>query len=122
MAAGWNKGTQKAHNCKYCGETDPNNFYVKLQLKSVCKKCHTANSHQKQRELKYKAIDHLGGGCKHCGYNKCKSALEFHHINPEEKEFSWGDKRTSNWEKLKAEITKCILLCSNCHREEQNMV
>lgn len=29
----------------------------------------------------------LGGKCQECGYNKNIAALEFHHINPDEKEF-----------------------------------
>lgn len=28
-----------------------------------------------------------GGKCEHCGYNKNLAVLEFHHKNPEEKEF-----------------------------------
>lgn len=28
-----------------------------------------------------------GGKCECCGYNKNLSALEFHHINPDEKKF-----------------------------------
>lgn len=120
MAAGWNKGVEKPFLCKFCGETDPQNFYTKLKLKSVCKKCHTRNGHQAKRDLKYKAIDHLGGKCIDCGYNKCASALEFHHLDPKEKDFAWGDSRTSNWEKLENELAKCVLLCANCHRERHD--
>lgn len=39
-------------------------------------------------ERKFKLIEQFGGGCQLCGYNKNISALEFHHINPESKEFS----------------------------------
>ncbi len=40
---------------------------------------------RKRKRVKTNAIKYLGGKCKLCGYNKCKQALEFHHINPEEK-------------------------------------
>ncbi|MBA7550907.1 hypothetical protein ES705_43437 [subsurface metagenome] len=53
-------------------------------------------------------------GCKFCGYNKCVSALDFHHIG-EGKEVSISN--CSSLEKIKKEITKCVVLCKNCHAE-----
>lgn len=63
---------------------------------------------------KRKAVDYMGGKCSICGYNKCLTALEFHHINPKEKEIY-----NSHWkfERNKMELDKCILVCANCHRE-----
>ena len=29
----------------------------------------------------------FGNKCQICGYNKCDSALEFHHLDPSQKEF-----------------------------------
>ena len=59
----------------------------------------------------------MGGKCKNCGYKTCYSALEFHHTDPDVKEASWGKMRLWGWERIKNELSKCILLCSNCHRE-----
>ena len=58
-------------------------------------------------------------GCAICGYNKCKSALEFHHANPEDKKFLIGKAfiRGHCNKKIATELNKCILLCANCHRE-----
>ena len=44
---------------------------------------------QRKRGIKRKleAILKLGGGCSKCGYDGNLSALEFHHIRPEEKSF-----------------------------------
>jgi len=42
--------------------------------------------------------------------------LEFHHINPEEKEFTIGGKNYSI-ERMKKEVDKCVLVCGNCHSE-----
>lgn len=56
--------------------------------------------------------------CSKCGYNKCFDALDYHHINPEEKKYNIGHLicTTPSEEKMK-ELDKCICLCSNCHRE-----
>jgi hypothetical protein len=107
----------KSYLCRFCGETDSFLFYIKGKMKSCCLKCHTIYVHQKQRELKIKAIEYLGGECIRCGYKGVAAVYDFHHRDSAIKDFSWGDKRTSNWEKLKVELDKCDLLCSNCHRE-----
>lgn len=64
----------------------------------------------------------LGGKCTKCGYNKNLSALEFHHRDPEEKEFGLDVRRFANnsIEKVTPEVGKCDLLCANCHRELHN--
>jgi len=54
-------------------------------------------------------------GCQVCGYNKCFAALEFHHLDPKVKEKRVS--QLSSEEKIKEEIKKCVVLCSNCHRE-----
>lgn len=71
----------------------------------------------RRRMLKLKAVEHLGGSCQICNYNKCIQALEFHHLDPTQKEFGISDGDLRSWERIKLELTKCILLCSNCHRE-----
>ena len=83
-------------------------------------KCREAD--QKWRRFIKSVIVHaMGGKCTCCGYNGCNSALEFHHLNPNEKDFGFGDyKYTINetrWPDIVKELKKCILVCSNCHRE-----
>lgn len=63
------------------------------------------------------AVEYLGGKCIRCGYDKCLHALHFHHKDPETKEFAFSTGLTSAWEKVKAELDKCELLCANCHAE-----
>lgn len=57
-----------------------------------------------------------GGKCAICGYNRCLLALEFHHLDPLEKDFSISSRMTS-WKAIVKELDKCVLLCANCHRE-----
>lgn len=72
-----------------------------------------------RKSTKQRIIDSMGGKCQICEYNKCQEALELHHINPDEKEFGLGKvvANPKSWEKIVNELRKCILLCSNCHRE-----
>ena len=79
---------------------------------------------QKARGLKrkYEAVLKRGGKCEICGYDKNIAALEFHHKDPSTKEFQIDVRHFSNTklETLEKELDKCILLCSNCHREIHN--
>lgn len=64
-------------------------------------------------------INQRGGKCEICGYSKCIEALEFHHLDPKQKDFSISNTGgTPSFEKMKEEADKCQLLCANCHREE----
>lgn len=62
-------------------------------------------------------IEYKGGECQICGYNKCPSALVFHHKSPKEKLFGLGHGNVYSWERTKKELDKCVLLCRNCHAE-----
>ena len=73
---------------------------------------------KRRRKIKRMSVEYKGGKCEKCGYNKSLSALEFHHLDPSEKDFSIGNGGNSkSWEKIKVELDKCILVCANCHRE-----
>jgi hypothetical protein len=57
-------------------------------------------------------------GCNICGYSKCFEALVFHHRNPNNKLSEISKlKQYRSVEKVKREIDKCLLVCSNCHAE-----
>ncbi len=71
----------------------------------------------KTARTKLQAIEYKGGKCEHCGYDKCAAAMDFHHLDPDQKDFSLSQYRTRSFEDIKPELDKCILLCSNCHRE-----
>lgn len=78
--------------------------------------------HRKQRILEWQqkqtrlAKQYLLGKCSICGYDRCTAALEFHHVDPNEKQYSIAHSKKA-FESLKPELDKCILVCSNCHRE-----
>lgn len=84
------------------------NFYENQRLRAISRK----------REL----INMMGGQCCKCGYKKNYAALEFHHIEPSEKSFQLDARHLSNtaMETIIEESKKCILVCSNCHKEIHN--
>ena len=91
---------------RYCFDCVPDNYYndkSDISLRKIIKKW---------------ALEYKGYKCSICGYDRCSDALEFHHTNPNEKDFIIGDRNnTQDWPKIKAELDKCILVCANCHRE-----
>jgi hypothetical protein len=73
---------------------------------------------KRRKKIREMAVEFKGGQCIFCGYRKCIKALEFHHLDNSQKDFGLSDKGyTRSWEKVKTEISKCILVCANCHRE-----
>ena len=82
--------------------------------KNTCGSCYVSQSRRKKKQL---FIDYKGGCCQICGYDKYNGALQFHHLNPKEKEIMPTKMLTWALENAKIELDKCILLCANCHSE-----
>ena len=94
---------QNAYNRRYCYDCMPETYQNGAQARQLIKKW---------------ALEYKGNKCQLCGYNKCIEALEFHHNNPNEKEFIISDRNlVLDWQQIKHELDKCSLLCANCHRE-----
>lgn len=73
---------------------------------------------QSRHMIKKWAVEYKNSKCEICGYDKCLEALDFHHENPEEKEFNLSDRNLIlDWQEIKKELDKCRLVCANCHRE-----
>jgi len=112
-------GFSKGKIAYYC----PNNNVKTFQDPDTRRKNNTIAVQKRRDNLKIMAVEYLGGCCSRCRYNKYIGALEFHHKDPSKKDFSIGEKGyTRSWEKTKTELDKCILLCSNCHREIHNEI
>ena len=73
-------------------------------------------NHIKKR--KNDLIKLFGSKCCICGFDTFQEALEFHHVDPDTKEFGLGSSNaaTKSLEKQITEARKCILVCANCHR------
>lgn len=101
---------------------------------SMCKECHKKyiKTHYKENKKDYierakrdrekeakknetQLINLKQCGCKVCGDLRIP-VLEFHHLDPNEKEESIS-KMTSR-KKIEEESKKCVVLCKNCHAIE----
>lgn len=72
---------------------------------------------------KIKAIAYKGSKCCRCGirYDGTNASIfDFHHLSPTTKEGNPSTLMKVSWSRVKTEIDKCILLCSNCHRLEHS--
>lgn len=75
---------------------------------------------RKKKKRKLEAVNYLGGACKDCGLkDQCVDIYDFHHIDPNKKDFEIA-KNNRKCDKIKQELNKCILLCSNCHRRRHS--
>jgi len=115
---GLKTATAKATKCSSCGETDRSLFNERR--KTTCKKCWNIYILKRWIRIKWKAIEYKGGACERCGYKNTEhySVYDFHHKHGTEKKFGWPKLRRQSWSTIKAELDKCELLCSNCHRIE----
>lgn len=93
----------------YCFDCSPSGLSAKEAIKF------------KKRRLKHLLVLYKDGKCENCGYDSCEGALQFHHKNPAEKEFSVSQVNLNDTsfsiDKVFLEIDKCSLLCANCHAE-----
>lgn len=96
----------------------PSEFYGRSTSTryNCCKTCFNELATMRLRAVKQQAVDYKGGKCMVCGYARCIAALEFYHVSKDGKDFNISHKCLS-FEKLMTELDKCILVCSNCHRE-----
>ena len=109
----------KPKKCKHCGKE----FFPKKQAKTrhYCYECLPQENYSGsdlRKQIKRWGLEYKGSKCVLCGYDKCISALDFHHMNPQEKEFELSNRNIKlDWDIIKKELDKCIVVCANCHRE-----
>ena len=106
----------KKRRCEWCGHW----YQPRMRHCRTCSQrcCCRLSLHNKRQRLKQLAVAYKGGRCKKCGYRECLAALEFHHRRPGCKDLTVKIVGAWAWSaRLRRELDKCDLLCSNCHRE-----
>jgi len=110
--------------CIDCNETKSiTNFYKAKEHKhgvmSYCSKCFSKRCIQRWINLKIEMVNYYGGECNDCNLkleDSHYSVYEFHHLDPTQKDVSWTKLRLRSKDKIHKELSKCVLLCANCHR------
>lgn len=111
--------------CSRCKEIVPtSNFWYSTSTCDgydyACVECHVGD----QKDIVDLRNSQKAKGCSTCGWKGPPCALDFAHLNRNEKLRSAITGRTINpgaihqLEKLRAELAKCKVLCGNCHRVE----
>jgi len=109
---GYRRKRQSYPYCQACGEKNHKS------MSKYCSRCTTA---LRRYANKIRAVEYKGGKCHSCGAEfeiKDYAAYEFHHLH--DKDLSIGQMSNVAWKRLKDELDKCIMLCSNCHRKEHS--
>lgn len=82
-----------------------------------CRICDAERAQVRRTERRLFAIDYLGGKCVDCGYDANTDGFQFDHLPV----FGVPTKtmrdllRAGTFEKRKAELDKCELVCGTCH-------
>ena len=65
-------------------------------------------------------FEYKGGACEHCSVRELDylAMYDYHHIDPTTKLYTVSSIMNGPMDRLIAEVDKCLLLCSNCHRKE----
>ena len=101
--------------CRTCNIEGEDYFYK--SKKYFCKSCWNKRTTKTGKDKIVLLKLERGAACERCGYDKCQEALQWHHLDPSVKEFSIAVRKGLNYQTLKEEISKCQLLCANCHAE-----
>jgi hypothetical protein len=110
-------------NCPNCDSNkDEGDFYQRKdgRYQGFCKACLLKTQQDRLKARKLTAVLLLGGACNHCGYARNLACLDFHHVDPKQKEYSWQKMVKRPWNEVIRELKKCMLLCKNCHGEVHN--
>lgn len=97
--------------CKICARKQCQSFYWQQYGKEKIKK----NALARKIMIEYvNSIRQLG--CQICNEND-PCCIDFHHLDPKQKDFAVSQIGGRSIEVAKKEIEKCIRVCSNCHRK-----
>lgn len=106
------KGTLQSR-CKSCYNTYNREHYAKSDKQPVIDRSNRNNKKLWQRYKDWK----LTQQCCICGESS-PECLDLHHVDPAIKDGNIGDIVSKyNWQKVLAEIAKCVVVCANCHRK-----
>ena len=103
---------------RYCSDNCKHLYRETLRTKRMTPiASNVEHVRQVRLRTKQRAVAYKGGKCVMCDYTRCNRALTFHHLDPDQKDFTIGGQGTRGWNHIQSELDKCILLCCRCHTE-----
>lgn len=105
----WSKGKRKQPFCIDCQKAyNKKRYYEKKEYHLEKVRRNKQVRHQEYNDWKNTLF------CVECAesFGPC---LDFHHIDPNTKNFGIGNSVTVSKKKFLCEIQKCVILCKNCH-------
>ena len=104
------------YKAKHPEKVKEQNALYKEKNKEVLREKATVWQKKKSRENKIKAIEYKGGKCLDCQgvFHPC--CYDFHHTDPTVKDTTIARIMGRDFENIKEELDKCVLLCAHCHR------
>ncbi len=108
--------TAKGTRCRTCVGEAAKRSYAKMKADPERVRHRNKSVSLKRKELKRQAVEYKGNKCTDCGNTYPDCVYDFHHLDPEAKDFSIAKKAWVSFDDIKQELDKCILLCANCHR------
>ena len=101
--------------CRFHGEVA---FALEGRGYYRCTQCRQERVARRRRRVKEILVEEAGGVCCICGYQRYLGALQFHHLDPQQKRIGLSRAGiTLSIATLRDEAAKCVLVCSNCHAE-----
>lgn len=113
----------KAKPCKVCVEIKELTEFPKASVTSdgyagECKTCKTLRIKKLKTKRAIELCDKFNNECTDCGVTHSNpSFFDFHHLDKTTKEAEVKSIIGGSYDRLLKEVTKCVMLCPNCHRE-----
>lgn len=108
------KNNRNSYVCKTCMRAYCKSHYSKYRDKAIAR---AGKNRPNYTTPRYEYIKNLKNvPCADCGgvFHYC--AMDFDHLDGETKDRNISTMRNLSWNRIKLEISKCEVVCSNCHR------
>ena len=112
------KADGRTPDCKECKRAYNKNYYSENY---DAERIRLKRRQNEQRQVLEQYFREVKTKCSRCGEGRF-AALDFHHKDPSTKEITLSEAFNRIWslEKVKKEVNKCEVICSNCHRVEHS--
>ena len=100
------------HFCKDCAKT----YYRSVYSEKYSSKYNERNNKRRAYHMSLLTEYKNNLQCVICDESE-NVCLDFHHLNPDKKDFTIAVSLGRNWSSIEEELKKCVVLCANCHRK-----